>query len=112
MDNISWPPNYRWLHEYALAKPDALLEYKETWDALLYRLYGKTFALLLRNRSGTLLNLKGIPPKRFAKSLWIFPMISSGRDCQKTSGTARGEKPLDTIRTIAVRMCKKEEIRR
>lgn len=61
MSKISWPPKYRWLHEYALAKPDAVLEYKETWDALLYRLHAKIFALLLRNRTGTLLNLKCDP---------------------------------------------------
>lgn len=38
-----------------------MLEYKETCDALLYRLRGKIFALLLRNRTGTLLNLKCDP---------------------------------------------------
>lgn len=61
MKRISWPPRYRWLHEYALAKPLAVLERKESWDALLYRLHGKIFALLLRNRTGTLLNLKCDP---------------------------------------------------
>ena len=60
--HIAWPARYLWLHEYALAKPDADLEYKESWDALLYRLHGKIFALLLRNASlGTLLNLKCDP---------------------------------------------------
>lgn len=61
MSKISWPRRYRWLHEYALQKPDAALEYKASWDALLYRLHGKIFALLLRNRMGTLLNLKCDP---------------------------------------------------
>lgn len=61
MGKISWPSNYRWLHERLLAKPDAGLEYKEAWDALLYRLHGKIFALLLRNRTGRLLNLKCDP---------------------------------------------------
>ncbi len=59
---ITWPRGYRWLHAYAEAKPDAVLEYKESWDALLYRLHGKIFALLLRNKTnGTLLNLKCDP---------------------------------------------------
>lgn len=59
---IAWPPRYRWLHEYALAKPEAELEYKEAWDAMLYRVYGKIFALLLRSPAhGTLLNLKCDP---------------------------------------------------
>lgn len=61
-DRIAWPSAYRWLHEYALAKPDAVLEYKETWDAMLYRLHGKIFALFLRsNEHGLLLNLKCDP---------------------------------------------------
>lgn len=60
-ERITWPPKYRWLHEYALAKPEAALEYKESWDALLYRLHGKIFALLLRNKTDTLLNLKCDP---------------------------------------------------
>ncbi|MDL2209853.1 MmcQ/YjbR family DNA-binding protein [Desulfovibrio sp. OttesenSCG-928-O18] len=59
---IKWPRKYHWLHTYALAKPEAVLEHKETWDALLYRVYGKIFALLLRNASdGLLLNLKCDP---------------------------------------------------
>ncbi|MCC8193618.1 MAG: MmcQ/YjbR family DNA-binding protein [Deltaproteobacteria bacterium] len=59
---IAWPSRYRWLHEYLVRKPDAELEYKESWDALLYRLHGKIFALLLRNKTdGTLLNLKCDP---------------------------------------------------
>ena len=61
MKKISWPPKYRWLHDYLLTKPDAVLEHKESWDALLYRLHGKIFALLLRNKTGTLLNLKCEP---------------------------------------------------
>lgn len=61
MSPISWPPKYRWLHDYALAKPDADLEHKKTWNALLYHLHGKIFALLLRNRTDTLLNIKCDP---------------------------------------------------
>lgn len=59
---ITWPPAYRWMHDYALAKPEAVFEYKESWDAGLYRLYGKIFALLLRSKEyGVLLNLKCDP---------------------------------------------------
>lgn len=61
MRRIMWPQKYQWLHRYALAKPMADLEYKESWDALLYRLHGKIFALLLHNKTGTLLNLKCDP---------------------------------------------------
>lgn len=60
--HITWPARYRWLHEYALTKPDAVFEHKESWDALLYRVHGKIFALLVRNAAdGTLLNLKCDP---------------------------------------------------
>ena len=61
MKKISWPPQYRWLHEYALTKAHSVPEHKESWDALLYRLHGKIFALLVRNKTGTLLNLKCEP---------------------------------------------------
>lgn len=38
------------------------MERKESWDAILYRLHGKIFALLLRNKAdGPLLNLKCDP---------------------------------------------------
>ena len=59
---IAWPASYRWLHEYTLSKPEAVFEHKKSWNALLYRLHGKIFALLVRNKSmGTLLNLKCEP---------------------------------------------------
>lgn len=59
---IAWPERYKWLHEYLSAKPDAVFEYQATWDANLYRLNGKIFALLLRSKDlGTLLNLKCEP---------------------------------------------------
>ena len=61
MSRTTWPPNYRWLHEYALAKPDAVADYKESWDAMRYFVHGKIFALLVRNQMGTLLNLKCDP---------------------------------------------------
>ncbi len=61
MNRITWPLKYRWLHQYILNKPEAALEYKKSWDALLYRLHGKIFALLLRNKTGMLLNLKCDP---------------------------------------------------
>ena len=36
-------------------------DYKESWDALRYFVHGKIFALLVRNRGETLLNLKCDP---------------------------------------------------
>ena len=61
MSRITWPRKYRWLHDYALAKPDAVSDYKESWNAMRYLVHGKMFALLLRNKTGTLLNLKCEP---------------------------------------------------
>ena len=59
---IFWPAGYQWMHEFALALPGAELEYKPTWEALLYRLHGKIFLLLLQNRqNGKLANLKCDP---------------------------------------------------
>ena len=59
---IAWPQRYRWLRDHALAKPEAEQEYKESWDALLYRVHGKIFALLLQSgEHGILLNLKCDP---------------------------------------------------
>lgn len=59
---ITWPQNYTWMHAYLLAKPDAELEYKTTWNAMVYTLHGKIFALLLHSAEhGTLLNLKCAP---------------------------------------------------
>jgi predicted DNA-binding protein (MmcQ/YjbR family) len=61
MNRTTWPPNYLWLHEYALTKPGAVADFKESWDALRYFVHGKIFALLVRNRTGSLLNLKCDP---------------------------------------------------
>jgi len=61
MNRTTWPPKYLWLHEYALTKPDAVADYKESWDALRYFVHGKMFALLVRNKGATLLNLKCDP---------------------------------------------------
>ena len=61
MNRTAWPPKYLWLHEYALGKPDAIAHYKESWDALRYFVHGKIFALLVRNKGNTLLNLKCDP---------------------------------------------------
>ena len=59
---ISWPSRYQWMHEYALSMPGAELEFKPSWDALLYRLHGKIFLLLLRNKTlGKMANLKCDP---------------------------------------------------
>jgi predicted DNA-binding protein (MmcQ/YjbR family) len=61
VNRTEWPPKYLWLHEYTLAKPDAVADYKESWDALRYFVHGKIFALLVRNKADTLLNLKCDP---------------------------------------------------
>ncbi len=62
MNRTTWPPRYRWLQEYLRMKPDAVEDYKESWDAWRYFVHGKIFALLVRNSDmGTLLNLKCDP---------------------------------------------------
>ena len=61
MSRTTWPQKYHWLHDYALAKPDVVWDYKESWDAHRYFLHGKIFALLVRNKGVTLLNLKCDP---------------------------------------------------
>ena len=61
MNRTAWPSKFFWLHEHALAKPGAVEDYKESWDAIRYAVHGKIFALLLRNRGATLLNLKCDP---------------------------------------------------
>ncbi len=61
MTRTTWPPRCLWLRGYALAKPDAVEDYKESWDAWRYFVHGKIFALLVRNKTGTLLNLKCAP---------------------------------------------------
>ncbi|MDL2285775.1 MmcQ/YjbR family DNA-binding protein, partial [Desulfovibrio sp. OttesenSCG-928-F07] len=59
---IKWPTGYEWLHEYLLKRPGAVLEHKESWNAMLYRLHDKIFAMLLRdNNNRTLVNLKCDP---------------------------------------------------
>ncbi|MDR0466999.1 MAG: MmcQ/YjbR family DNA-binding protein [Deltaproteobacteria bacterium] len=58
---VEWPSGFLWLHEYILAKPFALEDYKESWDAYRYFVHGKIFALLVRNGNDTLLNLKCDP---------------------------------------------------
>jgi len=60
-DRTAWPPKYLWLHAYTLAKPAAVADYKESWDALRYFVHGKIFALLVRNKADALLNLKCDP---------------------------------------------------
>jgi predicted DNA-binding protein (MmcQ/YjbR family) len=61
MSRTSWPLGHIWLHAYIMAKPGAVEDYKESWDAVRYFVHGKIFALLVRNRTGTLLNLKCDP---------------------------------------------------
>ncbi len=59
---VAWPRRYKWLHEYALEKPGAEADYKESWNAVRYWLHGKIFALLVRDpQNKVLLNLKCDP---------------------------------------------------
>ena len=45
--------------DLCLSLPGAVEEYKETWDAVLYRVQGRIFALVLEDHDGNpLLNLK------------------------------------------------------
>lgn len=44
--------NYPWLDEYLLAKPGATKLYKEEWQATLYQLGGKMFAMLGGDKEG------------------------------------------------------------
>lgn len=61
MSRTTWPRKYQWLHEYLLTKQDAVFDYKESWDSIRYFVHGKLFALLVRNKTDTLLNLKCEP---------------------------------------------------
>ena len=100
---ITWPRRYRWLHEYALARPDAELEYKESWDAILYRLHGKIFALLLRHKTdGLLLNLKCDPYLSLAFRE-RHPAVTPGWHMNKlhwVSLRLKGNTPEDTCREL------------
>lgn len=59
---INWPDRHAWMHDYLMRKPGAVFERKESWNALLYRLHGKIFALLLYHTSGEpLVNVKCDP---------------------------------------------------
>lgn len=51
--------DYSFIPELCLSLPGAVEEYKETWDAVLYRVQGRIFALVLEDHDGNpLLNLK------------------------------------------------------
>ena len=51
--------NYPWMDAYCTTKKCAAKEYKATWDATLYTVGGKIFALHLRDsQSREMLNLK------------------------------------------------------
>lgn len=59
---IQWPKNYSWMHDYLMQKPGAVFEHKASWNAFLYRLHGKIFALLLFHSNGEpLVNVKCEP---------------------------------------------------
>lgn len=44
--------NYPWLDEYLLAKPGATKLYKGEWEATLYQLAGKMFAMVGGDKQG------------------------------------------------------------
>lgn len=51
--------DYSFIPELCLSLPGAIEEYKESWDAVLYRVQGRIFALVLEDHEGNpLLNLK------------------------------------------------------
>ena len=51
--------DYSFIPELCLSLPGAVEEYKEAWDAVLYRVQGRIFALVLEDHDGNpLLNLK------------------------------------------------------
>ena len=51
--------DYSFIPDLCLSLPGAVEEYKETWDAVLYRVQGRIFALVLEDHDGNpLLNLK------------------------------------------------------
>ena len=51
--------DYSFIPELCLSLPGAIEEYKESWDAVLYRVQGRIFALVLEDHGGNpLLNLK------------------------------------------------------
>jgi len=57
-----FPARYDWMDAYLQSKNCALKEYKPSWDATLYRLQGKIFALLFEdNLNRPILNLKCDP---------------------------------------------------
>ena len=51
--------DYSFIPDLCLSLPGAIEEYKEAWDAVLYRVHGRIFALVLEDHEGNpLLNLK------------------------------------------------------
>lgn len=57
-----FPVRYAWMDAYLLGKNCAVKEYKPSWDATLYRLRGKIFALLFADKvKRPILNLKCDP---------------------------------------------------
>lgn len=102
MKRITWPPRYRWLHDYASAKPYAVSDYKESWDAMRYFVHGKMFALLLRNKTGTLLNLK-CEPYLSLDYRERHPAVQPGWHMNKVhwiSLSLRGDTPEDVCREL------------
>lgn len=51
--------DYSFIPDLCLSLPGAVEEYKESWDAVLYRVQGRIFAMVLEDHDGNpLLNFK------------------------------------------------------
>lgn len=54
--------NYAWIEEYCMAKKAAEKEYKPDWEATLYKIHGKMFAMLSNDaKNKPILNVKSEP---------------------------------------------------
>lgn len=101
--NLTTCPRYPWLEEYLSGKPSCLREYKATWDATLYRLHGKIFALyLLDGKSTPMLNLK-CEPYLALDYRGAFPGVIPGWHMNKlhwNSVLLKGSTPDDIVREL------------
>lgn len=68
--------NYSWVEEYALAKLGSEKEYKESWDATLYKIGGKFFVLSHKMHESEVISVKLEPERGEFLRDWyedIFP---------------------------------------
>lgn len=98
-----FPPHYAWVDAYLVALPGAVKEHKDSWEAVLYRLHGKIFALLLNDSRGRgLLNLKVEP----YTALWFraeYPHIEPGWHMNKLHWNSLhlgGDTPDEVVREL------------